>query len=105
MPDRSTSAPAVERRADLTRRGRGGHAGLEAGAVGILDLGCRTAAVLDRTGTGEEAANRLVPQGRNGLGDAAPEGPFNAIAMSRDGERAALTQLATPGPSGGNGDI
>ena len=40
-----------------------------------------------------------------GLGDAAPEGPFNAIAMSRDGERAALTQLPTPGPSGGNGDI
>ena len=39
------------------------------------------------------------------LGDAAPDGPYNAIAISRDGERAALTHVSTPGPTGANGDI
>ena len=39
------------------------------------------------------------------LGDAAPEGPYNAIAISRDGGRAALTRLAVPGTADVNGDI
>ena len=45
----------------------------------------------------------LVWTGRDGrpLGDAAPEGPYNAIAMSRDGERAARTRLGSRGPATG----
>ena len=40
----------------------------------------------------------LVWVGKDGtpLGDAAPEGPYNAIAIRRDGERVALTHAATP---------
>ena len=49
----------------------------------------------------------LVWIGKDGrpLGDAAPDGPYNAIAISRDGERAALTRLAVPGTADANGDI
>jgi Tol biopolymer transport system component/predicted Ser/Thr protein kinase len=39
------------------------------------------------------------------LGDAAPEGPYNAISISRDGEHAAVTRLAVPGTADVNGDI
>ena len=39
------------------------------------------------------------------LGDAAPEGPYNAIAISPDGERAALTRVGVPGTADANGDI
>jgi Tol biopolymer transport system component len=39
------------------------------------------------------------------LEDAAPEGAYNAIALSRDGERVALTQMGIPGTAEANGDI
>ena len=49
----------------------------------------------------------LVWIGKDGrtLGDAAPEGPYNAIALSQDAERVALTRVAVPGTADVSGDI
>ena len=48
--------------------------------------------VLDRTGTGEEAANHLVPQGRNGFGGRGARGPLQCHRyVARRGARGADT--------------
>ena len=49
----------------------------------------------------------LAAFGKDGrhLEDAAPEGPYNAIAISPDGHRVALTRVAVPGTADANGDI
>jgi Tol biopolymer transport system component len=50
---------------------------------------------------------RLAWLARNGdpLGDAAPEGPYNALALSPDRQRVALTRSGIPGTDETNGDI